>query len=93
MTDDVVFVWLPTSRIIVLGDTCPFEQKTRDVMKRKEPPKSASEPRPVAAPGSSGDVSYLTEEQKASLNAKYGTIQLPSEADMQALAKANCKMQ
>ena len=52
-----------------------------------------STPRPISAPGN--PVRYLTDEQKAALNAKYGTLKQPTASDMAAVAQqgASCKMQ
>lgn len=52
-----------------------------------------STPRPVSAAGQ--PVRYLTTEQKAALNAKYGQLKPPSPADMSAVLSSgsNCRMQ
>ena len=54
-----------------------------------EPPKTPI--RPVSAPGK--PVRYLTDEQKAALNAKYGQIETPKAADLAQVANSGCKMQ
>ena len=56
-------------------------------------PRPPVTPRPVSAAGQ--PVRYLTDEQKAALNAKYGKLKPPSPADMSAVLSsgANCKMQ
>ena len=54
-------------------------------------PKTA--PRPVSAPGK--PVRYLSDEEKARLNAKYGQLKQPTAQDMQHVLSSgsNCKMQ
>lgn len=56
-------------------------------------PRPPVTPRPVSAAGQ--PVRYLTDEQKAALNAKYGKLKPPSPAEMSAVLSsgANCKMQ
>ena len=57
------------------------------------PPRPQATPRPVSAPGH--PVRYLTEEEKARLNAKYGKLTQPTPQDMHSVLSsgANCKMQ
>ena len=47
--------------------------------------------RPVSAPGR--PVQYLTAEQKAALNKKYGKIEPPTVEELTAVAESGCKMQ
>ncbi len=55
------------------------------------PPRPAIAPRPVSAKGA--PVRYLTDEQKAALNAKYGQLQKPTAKDVEAIAQSGCKTQ
>ena len=60
---------------------------------RPAAPRIAAQPRPVSAAGQ--PVRYLTDEQKAALNAKYGRLKPPTAAEMSSVASAaeGCKMQ
>ena len=60
---------------------------------RAPSPRPQAAPRPVSAPGH--PVRYLTEEEKARLNAKYGQLAPPTAEDMRSVLSsgANCKMQ
>ena len=53
------------------------------------PPRPAIAPRPVSAKGA--PVRYLTDEQKAALNAKYGQLQKPTAKEVEAIAQSGCK--
>ena len=56
-------------------------------------PRPQATPRPVSAPGR--PVQYLTVEEKARLNAKYGQLTPPTPQDMHSVLSsgADCKMQ
>ena len=60
---------------------------------RAPSPRPQAAPRPVSAPGH--PVRYLTEEEKARLNAKYGQLAPPTAEDMRSVLSsgADCKMQ
>ena len=66
----------------------------------KQPASAPVVPKPVAPSSSSsassssgGGVSYLSDEEKARLFAKYGKIEKPKAEDVAQVAGAGCKMQ